>query len=187
MTRLIFVFGSNLAGRHGAGAARWALENKGAVWGQAFGMQGDSYAIPTKDEHIETLSLERIKIFVDHFLEYAANHPHLMFQLTPIGCGLAGLTPAQIGPMFKGVTSNVMVPDVFLPYVVDDEKNELIEDLMYKSGLTASGCWDSFDDYDKAAIHNLCNLIVNKCVDMAMANDDPFTAHDIAAAFGVEE
>ncbi len=115
--RIIFVFGSNLAGRHGAGAAKWALENRGAIYGQGVGMQGDSYGIPTKDANIETLPLPSIKIFVDHFIEYAKNHPHLTFQLTPIGCGLAGYTPDQIGPMFKGVSLNVMIPDEFLPYV----------------------------------------------------------------------
>jgi hypothetical protein len=115
--RIIFVFGSNLAGRHGAGAAKWALENKGAIWGQGIGMMGDSYGIPTKDENIETLSLDRIRIFVNYFLEFARNHPHLKFQLTPIGCGLAGLKPNQVGPMFKGVTSNVMVPPEFQPFI----------------------------------------------------------------------
>ncbi len=115
--RIIFVFGSNLAGRHGAGAAKWALENRGAIYGQGVGMQGDSYGIPTKDANIETLPLPSIKIFVDHFKEYAKNHTHLTFQLTPIGCGLAGYTPDQIGPMFKGVSLNVMIPDEFLPYV----------------------------------------------------------------------
>jgi hypothetical protein len=115
--RIIFVFGSNLAGRHGAGAAKWALENKGAIYGQGVGMQGDSYGIPTKDENIETLSLDRIKIFVDYFLEFARNHTHMTFQLTPIGCGLAGYKPHQIGPMFKGVSWNVMVPPEFEEYV----------------------------------------------------------------------
>lgn len=115
--RTIFVFGSNLAGRHGAGAAKWALENKGAIYGQGIGMQGDSYGIPTKDANIETLPLETIQRYVNLFKDYAYSHQHLTFQLTPIGCGLAGLTPAQIGPMFKGVTDNVMVPDEFLPYL----------------------------------------------------------------------
>ena len=115
--RIIFVFGSNLAGRHGAGAAKWAYENKGAIYGQGVGMMGDAYAIPTKDENIQTLSLDRIKVFVNYFLEYAKNHPHLKFQLTPIGCGLAGYKPFQIGPMFKGVSENVIVPDEFKEYV----------------------------------------------------------------------
>jgi hypothetical protein len=115
--RIIFVFGSNLAGRHGAGAAKWALEHKGAIWGQGVGMMGDSYGIPTKDENIETMALERIQVFVDYFMEFAKHHPHLKFQLTPIGCGLAGYKPYQIGPMFKGVSANVMVPDEFKEYV----------------------------------------------------------------------
>lgn len=115
--RTIFVFGSNLAGRHGAGAAKWALENKGAIWGKGVGMMGDSYGIPTKDENIETMALERIQVFVDYFLDFARNHPHLKFQLTPIGCGLAGYKPFQIGPMFKGVSENVIVPDEFKEFI----------------------------------------------------------------------
>jgi hypothetical protein len=115
--RLIFVFGSNLAGRHGAGTARWALQNRGAKYGQGIGMQGDSYGIPTKDENIKTLSLDRIKIFVNYFKEYAENNPQLKFQLTPIGCGLAGYKPHEIAPMFKGVSDNVIVPDEFKEYI----------------------------------------------------------------------
>lgn len=115
--RLIFVFGSNLAGRHGAGAAKWAYENKGAIWGQGVGMMGDSYGIPTKDQNIETMALERIQVFVDYFLEFAKNHPHLKFYLTPIGCGLAGYKPYQIAPMFKGVPSNVTVPAEFVEFL----------------------------------------------------------------------
>lgn len=115
--RVIFVFGSNLAGRHGAGAAKWAYENKGAIYGQGVGMMGDSYGIPTKDENIQTLSLDRIRIFVNLFMEYAQNHPHMKFQLTPIGCGLAGYKPFQIAPMFKGVSENVMIPDEFKEYL----------------------------------------------------------------------
>lgn len=115
--RTIFVFGSNLAGRHGAGAAKWALENKGAIYGQGIGMQGDSYGIPTKDENIETLPLTSIQKYVIMFLDFARLHPHLSFQLTPIGCGLAGLKPHQIGPMFKGVTDNVMIPPEFEEYL----------------------------------------------------------------------
>lgn len=110
----VFVFGSNLAGRHGAGAAKFAVENRGAIYGQGIGYQGNSYGIPTKDENIETLSLDRIEEHVKVFLQFAEDHPELTFQLTPIGCGLAGLTPEQIAPMFSSASGNIQIPVEFL-------------------------------------------------------------------------
>lgn len=110
----IFVFGSNLAGRHGAGAALFAKNNYGAVYGQGEGLQGCSYGIPTKDLKIKTLPLEDVKKHVDKFIEFATLHPELTFQLTPIGCGLAGYKPEQIAPMFEKVPENVILPLEFI-------------------------------------------------------------------------
>src|SRR5437870_4357129 len=95
MAATIFVFGSNLAGRHGKGAALHARKHHGAIYGQALGLQGSSYAIPTKDSYLFTLPLHIINIYVDVFLAFAAANPNLTFQVTPIGCGLAGYKPAQ--------------------------------------------------------------------------------------------
>ena len=106
MTREIFVFGSNLAGRHGAGAARYAMVHHGANYGQGIGLQGDSYAIPTKDEDINTLPLSAIKEYVEDFLAFARRCPALIFNITPIGCGLAGYMRDQIRPMFDDMPDN---------------------------------------------------------------------------------
>lgn len=106
----VFVFGSNLAGRHGKGAALHALKQYGALYGQGIGRQGNSYAIPTKDEWIRTLPLSRIKPFVDEFLLYAQSHLEEEFLVTRIGCGLAGYKDEDIGPMFKGAPSNCKLP-----------------------------------------------------------------------------
>lgn len=96
----IFVFGSNQAGRHGKGAAKTALR-WGAVYGQAEGLQGKTYAIPSKDKSIRrTLTVDEIKPYVDRFVYYARQHPELTFLVTEIGCGLAGLKPKQIAPLF---------------------------------------------------------------------------------------
>ena len=107
----IFVFGSNLAGRHGAGAALFARNNYGALYGQGVGRQGNSYAIPTKDYRINTLPLETIQGYVNEFLLYARNHPELDFQVTRLGCGLAGYNDAQIAPMFTNAPSNCSLPE----------------------------------------------------------------------------
>lgn len=85
---MIFVFGSNLAGIHGRGAARHAMKHYGAVWGKGIGHFGNSYAIPTKDENIKTLPLERIKEYVDDFVLWARNHPRMKFYLTRVGRGV---------------------------------------------------------------------------------------------------
>ncbi len=109
----IFVFGSNLAGRHGKGAALFARQRRGAVPGEGVGLHGTSYAIPTKDERLKPLPLGAIKAFVEDFKAFARQHPEMTFEVTPIGCGLAGYTPEQIGPMFVGSPDNCMLPDVF--------------------------------------------------------------------------
>lgn len=110
MKELIFVFGSNLAGRHGKGAALTAYKQHGAVYGQGYGLQGNSFAIPTKDETLKTLSLSRIKKYVDSFISYAKLNPDLKFQVTRIGCGLAGYDDSDIAPMFKHAPDNCILP-----------------------------------------------------------------------------
>lgn len=111
----IFVFGSNLAGIHGAGAARLAYDKFGAVWGQGVGLAGQTYAIPTKDERVVTLPLNDIKVYVEDFIGHCRIRPDLKFLVTPIGCGLAGYSPHQISPMFEGARNldNVVLPKEF--------------------------------------------------------------------------
>lgn len=116
----IFVFGSNLAGRHGAGAAKRALLGYGAIYGQPQGMQGRSYAIPTKDHCLKPLPLKRINYFVNKFLKYAAlcyiKNESKLFLITKIGCGLAGYNPEQIAPMFRTALElpNCVLPKEFI-------------------------------------------------------------------------
>jgi hypothetical protein len=109
----IFVFGSNLAGKHAGGSARAAVAEHGALWGCGIGPQGNSYAIPTLDEFFERISLDRIELHVKNFLDYAADNPEMKFNVVAIGCGIAGFSPAQIAPMFKGCGDNVNLPAEF--------------------------------------------------------------------------
>ena len=111
----VFVFGSNLAGRHGGGAARLAAEKFGATFGVGVCHEGRAYALPTKDEKIQTLPLSEIEKYVGNFIVYAAAHPELTFLVTQIGCGLAGYTPAEIAPLFFNfaMPRNVVLPEVF--------------------------------------------------------------------------
>ena len=103
----VFVFGSNLAGMHGGGAARIAYERFGAVWGCGVGLQGQSYAIPTMQGGVET-----IKPYVDQFIDYAISRPDLFFYVTRIGCGIAGFVDAEIAPLFAAARG---VPNICLP------------------------------------------------------------------------
>ncbi len=103
----VFVFGSNLAGAHGGGAARAALEHFGAVWGQGVGLQGQSYAIPTMQGGVET-----IKPYVDEFVEFAIEHKELTFLVTRVGCGIAGFRDEEIAPLF---VKAIDVPNIVLP------------------------------------------------------------------------
>ncbi|MBQ6284144.1 MAG: hypothetical protein IJK70_05065 [Bacteroidales bacterium] len=104
----VFVFGSNLDGFHGGGAARAAYNKFGAIWGQGVGMQGQSYAIPTMQGGVETIAP-----YVDEFIEYAKNHPEKRFLVTEIGCGIAGFAPEEIAPLFANA---VDVENITLPH-----------------------------------------------------------------------
>jgi hypothetical protein len=109
----IFVFGSNLAGIHGAGSARYAFENYGAKFGIGVGLQGNSYAIPTKDKNFNVLPLSEIKKHVDEFLAFAKEHQEMKFNVVAIGCSLAGYKAKDIAYMFKDRTENVQLPKEF--------------------------------------------------------------------------
>jgi hypothetical protein len=98
MVDLVFVFSSNLAGRHGKGAVLWARQYRGAIYGQGEGFQGSSYAIPIRDRQLNALPLTQIEGHVRKFLAFARAHPEMRFQLTPIGCGLAGYAPRRSRP-----------------------------------------------------------------------------------------
>lgn len=106
----IFVFGSNLAGRHGAGAALEAKNKWGAVVGVGQGLTGSAYAIPTKGRNLEVLSLDVIQLHIFDFLDFAHENPQYRFLLTPIGTGYAGYTARQIRPLFDkfNVPDNVV-------------------------------------------------------------------------------
>lgn len=110
----IFVFGSNLAGRHGKGAALWARQHRGAVYGVGEGRMGQSYALPTKDRVLRTLPLEYIERYsVHNFLAYARAHKNETFELTPVGCGLAGYSHNEVAPLFRNAPANVVLPAEF--------------------------------------------------------------------------
>lgn len=113
----IFVFGSNLAGAHGGGAARIALQKFGAKMGQGVGLQGNSYAIPTMQGGVET-----IQPYVDEFIEFANKNPELTFYVTRIGCGIASFKDSEIAPLFKGVIgiSNIRLPKSFADILKDN-------------------------------------------------------------------
>lgn len=108
---MIFVFGSNEAGRHGRGAALFAKQHHGAVYGVGEGLTGNSYALPTKDFNLKTRPLEAIELSVDRFLDYARSHSDLKFEVTKIGCGLAGYQEHQIKPMFANAPANCFLPE----------------------------------------------------------------------------
>lgn len=110
----IFVFGSNLDGYHGGGAARIAYRKFGAVWGQGVGLQGKSYAIPTMQGGVET-----IKPYVDDFIDFAKRRTDLVFLVTRIGCGIAGFSDSEIAPLFAKAMAvgNIILPEEFVRFI----------------------------------------------------------------------
>ena len=111
----VFVFGSNLAGMHGGGAAMQAFRHFGAEWGNGVGPQGQSYAIPTMQGGVET-----IKPYVDDFIEYARECDQNTFYVTRIGCGIAGFTDEEIAPLFDEALDlyNVRLPESFVKIIL---------------------------------------------------------------------
>ena len=103
----VFVFGSNLAGAHGGGAALLAYRKFGAIWGQGVGLQGQSYGIPTMHGGVDA-----IKPYVDEFIEFAKTRPDLTFLVTRVGCGIAGFTNEEISPLFVKAheVENIVLP-----------------------------------------------------------------------------
>lgn len=115
----IFVFGSNESGIHGAGAAKLAMS-----WGAEFrnpeGLQGQTYAIPTKDRTVmRTLDIDEIKPYVNRFIDFAIGNDHFEFLVTEIGCGLAGLKPYHVAPLFKKALAvqNIVLPKRFVEFL----------------------------------------------------------------------
>lgn len=111
----VFVFGSNLEGIHGGGAALTAWLKFGAIWGQGAGLQGQSYGIPTMHGGVDA-----IKPYVDEFVDFAKAHPELTFLVTKIGCGIAGFSFEEMAPLFAGVVDqpNVVLPKEFFDIIV---------------------------------------------------------------------
>jgi hypothetical protein len=107
----VFVFGSNLMGQHGGGAAFYAMRHFGAIWGQGVGLQGQSYGIPTMQGGVET-----IVPYVEEFIAFAATRPDLTFLVTRIGCGIAGFRDEEIAPLFKEAleAENIVLPKNFV-------------------------------------------------------------------------
>ena len=114
----VFVFGSNLRGWHQGGAAKHAHRYFGAIWGQGVGLQGQSYAIPTKQGGVKT-----IKPYVDEFIAFTKAHRELRFLVTKIGCGIAGFREEEIAPLFKDAIGqdNIILPYDFVRIINKDE------------------------------------------------------------------
>jgi hypothetical protein len=123
MPNEVFTFGSNEGGKHGKGAARTAMR-WGAIYGRAFGLQGRTFAIPTVNESIsDKLPIETIKCYVNKFIEFAKEHPELLFSVTEIGCGLAGHKREDIAPLFSKCyeIQNISLPMEFWKIILEKE------------------------------------------------------------------
>lgn len=128
----VFVFGSNMAGQHGSGAARVASQHFGAVEGVGRGWAGQSFAIPTLNEHIQQMPLSQIEHYVEDFKVYAKNHPKMKYFVTALGCGIAGYKVSEIAPLFKGIHHNV----IFL-----NRLNRMLKKMLFHSSQHSLKKW----------------------------------------------
>ena len=117
--KMTFVFGSNLAGIHGAGAARFANRKLGAVWGVGEGPTGECYALPTKGHKIENLSLSKINFHIKKFLDHAANNLDKDYKVTCVGTGLAVWDHKDIAPLFEDAPRNCYFDELWRPFLGD--------------------------------------------------------------------
>lgn len=126
----VFVFGSNLAGRHGKGAALEARNNWGAIYGLGVGIQNWAYAIPTKDCNLKPLPLDIIRLYVGQFIIFADDYdfmfPYIQFKVANIGCGLAGYKPEQIAPMFRDAPDNCIFSEEFEEIICQEKEKYAI-------------------------------------------------------------
>ena len=169
----VFVFGSNLAGRHGGGAARQAYECFGAEWGVGDGPTGQCYAIPTMQGGVET-----IKPYVDKFIEYANEHPEKRFLVTRIGCGIAGFRDSQIAPLFALAMgdTNISLPGEFAEELcIPSECWVRIDEL--------AGLEDDFTDYDYV---KLLDIAFDMAVHANCGEDTPELAYQISEKYPKE-
>lgn len=120
---IVWVYGSNLAGRHGAGAAKVAAQKFGANRGVGTGLMGRSYAIATKDESLKVLQLDEISPQIDEFIKFAHQHPELKFFVTRVGCDLAGYADKTIAPLFLNAPGNCSFAAPWLPYLLKTQSN----------------------------------------------------------------
>lgn len=118
----VFVFGSNLAGRHGAGAALQAVQ-WGAIYGQGFGLMGKTFGIPTRDKNIITIDLPTIEVYIEGFLLFAKENTDKVFLTTEIGCGRAGYRHSDIAPLFRNAVplKNVYLPEKFWKIILNEK------------------------------------------------------------------
>lgn len=119
MSKRVFVFGSNDAGMHATGTAKLAYEKHGARYGKSYGHYGDSFAIPTKSDVMEPLSMDRIEDYVRGFLAYARGHHHLSFQITKLESVYQDET---IGYLFEGAPANCLFDRAWYPYLGETVK-----------------------------------------------------------------
>lgn len=160
MTCEIFVFGSNLAGRHGKGAALEARKNHGAIYGVGVGPQGESYAIPTKNGDLTTRYLSDIGKDIEDFKVYARAHPELRFNVTRVGCGLAGYRDEDIAPFFADAPDNCVLSDEWKEILSDKEymsfitwyrdSKQTFANSMYSEENIAYAAWSAGRDYEKS-------------------------------------
>lgn len=113
----VFVFGSNLAGNHRKGAAKTALDKFGAMQGVGRGWSGQSFAIPTQNEHLQPMPLHQVEHYINDFKIYTQNHPKQTYFVTAVGCGSTGFPVQDIAPMFKGISDNVILPIRFKAFL----------------------------------------------------------------------
>lgn len=165
--REIFVFGSNLAGLHGAGAARIAERRYGAKRGCGAGLWGSSYALPTKDKRLSSLPLEIVAAFVKSFLHVARENPVLRFKVTRVGCGLAGFRDEEIAPLFAGAPGNCAFDEAWRPWLGD-----------------AARYWGTFEEPRLADIYRrpagLRELVLEQRARMALGSTPALPADELA-------
>lgn len=125
----VFVFGSNLRGIHGKGAALTARRCFGAQLGVGEGMTGQSYALPTKESPYLTLPLAIIDQHVQRFLLFAQEHQDKKFVISPIGTKNAGYKDADIAPMFQRLPTNCCVTKSWLAFIAHQTAFDVTHDV----------------------------------------------------------
>ncbi len=121
----IYVFNANLAGKHLHPSAKLAKEKFGAIEGKGKGLQGQSYAIPFRDENLKKMPLDLVERYINEFITFAKDNPNKIFLVTEIGTGIGEFKYTQVAELLKETINmkNIKLPSPYIAHIITPKRD----------------------------------------------------------------